>query len=727
MADTRSGPDPVADRDEPTDLRAWRARTLETMLRLVFVMAVITAVPSVGYSWFSGRPEILVFDVLALAALGLVTFLRAPGFRLRSLMFLGLVFLLGVWFLPRLLLVGVVYLVALPVLAALLLGLRAGLAGLGVSFLSILVVGWPAVATGAMANPVPLGSWLVMLLNFAFASAILTIGCAVLLDRLEEALESQSDTLESLQASRAELEATNRELAVEVAVRRRTEAEKARLAAAVERTRQPVLVADPDGRVFYANPASRVLFGEVDPTAGMLLDALAPPADTAASILAAMDERRTWQGQVRPVPDGTEREFEASIELLTGADGTDQGQVAVIADLTRERAMERRLRQSEKLEALGTFAGGIAHDFNNIIGSILALAEDMRAEPDRLPAEHIDGIEQACNRAREVVRQVLAFGRAGEELERRPARLGDLIRESLPLLRAVLPAGIELDVRIRDEGGVRIAPSDLNQILLNLAHNAARAMQDHPGGMLSLTLERVVAGSAACGEHPRVNPDVEHLCLAVTDTGEGIPEAIRSRIFDPFFTTREPGEGTGLGLASVHGLVTTLGGVIGVESEPGRGTRFSILLPEVEPDEDVEPDSRADAGVEETLADDAARILLVDDEALILEMTARGLVRAGFAVTRAMDGLEAMALLSTDPEAFELLITDMNMPGCSGMDLITHARELRPGLPALLTSGLNVDPPPDAAGDAPFDRLDKPYRQDELVQRVRGLLAQSRL
>ncbi|MDZ7827803.1 MAG: PAS domain-containing protein [Gammaproteobacteria bacterium] len=209
---------------------------------------------------------------------------------------------------------------------------------LGVSFLSTLVVGWPAVATGAMTEAIPLGSWLVMLLNFTFASAILTIGCAVLLQRLEQALESQSGTLESLQRSRAELEATNRELADEVAVRRRTEAEKARLAAVVERTRQPVLLADPDGQVFYANPACRALFGSVDPAEGMLLEALGPTPEIAASIRAALDGRQVWQGRVRPVPDGGEREFEASIEPLAGADGADHGHVAVIVDLTRERS-----------------------------------------------------------------------------------------------------------------------------------------------------------------------------------------------------------------------------------------------------------------------------------------------------------------------------------------------------------------------------------------------------
>ncbi|MDZ7827804.1 MAG: histidine kinase dimerization/phospho-acceptor domain-containing protein [Gammaproteobacteria bacterium] len=151
--------------------------------------------------------------------------------------------------------------------------------------------------------------------------------------------------------------------------------------------------------------------------------------------------------------------------------------------------MERRLRQSEKLEALGTFAGGIAHDFNNIIASILALAEDLRAGRDGDREENLDGIEQACNRAREIVRQVLAFGRAGEEVERRPRPLGALIRESLPLLRAVLPAGIELEVRIHSEADVRLHPSDLNQILLNLAHNAAHAMSGEPCGTLALTLE----------------------------------------------------------------------------------------------------------------------------------------------------------------------------------------------------------------------------------------------
>lgn len=715
----------------PGNPARWREELLSLIMRSVCALAVVVAIPSAGYAVYTGQPTIAVFDLLALLALFAITFSSRLAYRYRTLGFLVLVFLLGVWMLFEVLLVGVGYLLSLPVLGALLLGLRPAIALLVLQAVVMLVLGYLAVSERPFLDmaQLPFQAWAVITLNVSFVSAILALGASVLLRRLEAALHHQQQALESLQQSRDGLARSHRELEQEMARRRRAEAQTARLAQVVEQSRAMVLMGTEDGEIFYRNRASEAVFGTAGASMVQCFADLDGDGATHAALLEALQNRSHFDGEIRwSAATGEARVLELNLSPLREADGDEVIFVAILLDVTTERVLEDRLRQTQRLEVTGTFAGGIAHDFNNIIGAILALAEETRtASDDATVHEGIERIEMACNRAREIVKQMLLIGRGLEAVERRPERLDALIHEALPLLRAVLPAAIEIELALGPEEAVRIHPADLNQILLNLASNAAHAMRGQQQGLFRIALDRVGAGSEVLELHPSLDSARSYQCLRVSDTGCGIPVEHRPRVFDPFFTTKAVGEGTGLGLPSVRGIVMSLGGDMSVYSEVGRGTSFRIYLPEVPETELLQPAAAPAETESPKVSPRVGRILLVDDEATILSMTARFLSRAGHQVTTASDGDEARALLTAEPDAFDLLITDLTMPGCSGEELIEYAHGLAPGLPAILTSGFGghrrmVD---ELESRSLVSYLDKPYRQAELHEQVNEALSRS--
>ncbi|MCC5888707.1 MAG: response regulator [Gammaproteobacteria bacterium] len=717
------------------DLDSWREELLALILRIVCVLAVVVALPSAGYAAYTGQYSIAVFDAAALLALFAVTFSSKLTFRARTSCFLAIVFLLGVWMLGEVLVVGLGYLLSLPVLAALLLGLRPAMALLILQALVMLVFGYLAVADRPFLDMahLPFQAWAVITLNFTLVSAMLALGASVLLSRLEAALHHQQQALRSLQQSRDGLQQSHRDLEHEMARRRQVEAENTRLAQVVEQSQAMVLIGSEKGEIIYRNRASEMVFEAAPHSPVQNFVDLGCDSETRALLDDALRKQHNFEGEIRWTgTSGEARVLQLSLSPLRETDTDSVIFVAVLRDVTTEKVLEDRLRQSQRLEATGTFAGGIAHDFNNIIGAILALAEETRSASTE-PALHegIERIETACNRAREIVRQMLLIGRGLDAVERRPERLGAQVREALPLLRAILPAPIEIDLKLGPEQPVRIHPADLNQILLNLASNAAHAMGGQQHGLFRITLNRVDPGSDVLDVHPRLDSSRGYQCLGVSDSGCGIPLEHRQRIFDPFFTTKPLGEGTGLGLPSVHGIVTSLGGDMSVYSELGQGTTFRIYLPEVAESAELPEPAPDPASTDETPSGSGdgsphtGRILLVDDEPTILSMTARFLTRAGHEVVTAADGDQARDMLSLEPNGFDLLITDLTMPGCSGEELIEYAHALAPQLPAILTSGFGgrrrmVD---ELESRSLVSYLDKPFRQFELAERVNAALA----
>jgi PAS domain S-box-containing protein len=354
---------------------------------------------------------------------------------------------------------------------------------------------------------------------------------------------------------------------------------------------------------------------------------------------------------------------------------------AFVRDISERTRTEARLRQAQKMEAIGTLAGGIAHDFNNILAAIVGYTELMRLNSDD-PAtrQNIGHIETAATRAKNLVKQILAFSRAQDE-NPVPLNIAQAIQDALALLRSTIPATIQIETRLSPEELTILAdPTQLQQVLLNLGGNAAHSMQQR-GGTLSIETTRHDLSEESAREYPTLKPG-SYVRLRVQDTGCGIPSHLLPRIFDPFFTTKGPGEGTGLGLSMVHGIVTKYGGAITIESVEGEGTSIDILLPR-----HTAPTEELPLAPSRPLLGGTQHILVVDDEQPLTEMLRQLLERLGYRVTTANDPLAALSLVREAPERFDAVLTDQTMPGMTGSTLTVELLNIRPTLPIILISG----------------------------------------
>jgi len=344
------------------------------------------------------------------------------------------------------------------------------------------------------------------------------------------------------------------------------------------------------------------------------------------------------------------------------------------------RQLELQLQQSQKMEALGTLAGGIAHDFNNILAAIIGYTEIALADSEKESPIHdyLDRVLESGERARSLIKQILAFSRQGD-MEPKPVQLKLIVKEVLKLLRASLPATIDIQQEIYSDDAVMADPTRLHQVMMNLGTNAGYAIGQQ-GGTLTVRLEAFKADTDFARRHGDL-PIGDYLKLSVIDTGKGISAEDLARIFDPFFTTKPKGEGTGMGLSVVHGIVTGLGGLILVDSTPGEGSRFDVYLPA------LPKETAAAAAEEKSLPTGSERILFVDDEVFQTDMLKHLLGLLGYKVETRNNGLDAIALFEQDPDAFDLVITDMIMPKMTGDQLSEKLLAIRPGLPIILATG----------------------------------------
>ncbi len=346
-------------------------------------------------------------------------------------------------------------------------------------------------------------------------------------------------------------------------------------------------------------------------------------------------------------------------------------------DITEQREAEARLREAQRLESIAVLASGIAHDFNNLLTPILIYSEGLRSyfADGSVESSQVLQILAAANRAKELVRQILTFGRESHEVQRQPTAIAPVIQDTLQLLRASVPKQIHFDVSVDSECGVVEAdPSELYQILSNLCTNACQAMP--AAGTLTVSASEVKL------EYTDL-PHGQYVQLIVKDTGAGIDAENLEKIFDPFFSTKPAGEGTGLGLSVVHGAVTGLGGRVEVQSQTGMGTTFVVYLPCT----DKQPQlARIPAGPPRTSLGNE-RILVVDDEQAVLESTQFMLQQLGYQVTACGSANEALACFSSRPTEFDLVLSDMTMPRTSGVELLRRIRELRSEIPVVLMTG----------------------------------------
>ena len=378
----------------------------------------------------------------------------------------------------------------------------------------------------------------------------------------------------------------------------------------------------------------------------------------------------------------------------------------------RRAQLETQLRQSQQMEALGTLAGGIAHDFNNLLAAIGANADLALTEPSASPPvkEHLVELHRAHGRAADLVKRILLFSRR-QDADRKPIEIAPVVNEAIQLLRASLPAMIDIRVTAGPELPAVLADaSQMHQVVMNLGTNAAHAMAER-GGVLQIELDSVTIGRTLATPAAGLQPG-RYVHMAVRDTGTGMTPEVRSRVFEPFFTTKGTA-GTGLGLSVVHGIVADHGGAITVDSESGKGSTFHVYLPSAGV-EAVQPSAAA-----EIVQGQGEHIMYVDDEeALVLVMT-RVLRRLGYRCTGFSEADEALEAFRAHPHDFSAVVTDMAMPKMSGAMLAEKLRAIRPDVPVAIVSGYESTEP--GAAGAGILRIGKPVAMDKLSHALRQL------
>ena len=387
-------------------------------------------------------------------------------------------------------------------------------------------------------------------------------------------------------------------------------------------------------------------------------------------------------------------------------------------DITEKKKLETQLQQAQKMEAIGTLAGGIAHDFNNILTPIIGYAELClyNTEKGALQHHNLSEILAAGNRAKDLVQQILTFSRHTMP-EKKPIRISPILKEAIKLLRATLPATIEIQQRIDVELDMVAADAtQIHQILMNLCTNASHAMQKN-GGVLEINLDDIEFDDKTKTQYPDIMPG-KYLRLTVSDTGHGIPKEEIEQIFDPYFTTKEKGEGTGLGLAVVHGIVKSHNGHIRVYSDLRRGTTFQIYLPLIKTTyrkEVVTTFNDLPIGNE--------HILFVDDEPQIIDVQKQILEKLGYRVTAITSGLEALEVFQSDQDSFDVIITDMTMPKMTGDQLTRKLLEIKPDIPIIIASGYSVRIDEQKAGFTGVRAfVEKPLSMRGLAEMIRRVL-----
>ncbi|MGD9853277.1 MAG: PAS domain S-box protein [Nitrospirales bacterium] len=421
-------------------------------------------------------------------------------------------------------------------------------------------------------------------------------------------------------------------------------------------------------------------------------------------------------------PEDNIRFMEVRLNPYMESDGNISGVTAIWRDLTEQKRLEQHVRQTQKMESIGTLAGGIAHDFNNILMAILGWAEmGTWKHPQGDPAyKYFEQIGIAGKRGRDLIQQILTFSRQTEH-QPRPVDLGPVIEESLALLRATFPSNIDLRFVMHHQMKMVFAdPVQIHRIIMNLCSNAEHALRPN-GGTLTMDLKSIIIEKGDSRFPPTLNPG-RYVQMRISDSGPGIPDHILSKIFDPFFTTKPVGEGTGMGLSVVHGIVENLRGHISVKSSIGAGTTFLVAIPEYQiPTDTPLPSS------DSLFCPGSGHVLFVDDEESISEILKEFLEHLGYTVTVKIKPMEALEVFRRNPHRFDCLITDQTMPTLGGDQLSREVLKIRPDMPIILCTGFSHTIDKEKAleqGISAF--LYKPILLDQLSQTLATVLSRHR-
>lgn len=536
----------------------------------------------------------------------------------------------------------------------------------------------------------------------------------------QELLEQQAVELE---LQMADLETANQTLSESEETLSKSE-ERYRYAALV--TNDAIYDWDVASNRFEWNEGIRELFGYPEEEVGTTIEwivSLLHPEDTerVMGTFYAVFEKgggSQWKAEYRlRRKDGKYANAEGRAYIIRAADGTPKRVIGAISDRTQQQSLEGQLRQSQKMEAIGRLAGGIAHDFNNILTVIRMSSEFLLADIPESDERHQDAQEimKASDRASRLTRQLLAFSRH-QVLNPKLLSLNEIISGMDGMVRRVVPENIDLITELDPKlSQVKADAGQMEQVILNLVINAADAMPQ--GGRLAIRASNTEVDASFSASHIDVLPG-HYVCITVSDTGFGMDQETVSRIFEPFFTTKGVGKGTGLGLSTVHGIVTQSGGKVWVYSEPGLGTTFKIFLPK---GEGVSTPSRMPTFTGPTVPP-TETILLVEDEEQTRDAVHRNLVRAGYTVLVAQNGVQALEIANAHPGGIHLVLTDSMMPEMGGAELAKRLKEDRPEIGVLLMSGYTEDL---ARGGPVSDDeffIEKPFTSADLLLGIREAL-----
>jgi len=494
----------------------------------------------------------------------------------------------------------------------------------------------------------------------------------------------------------------------------------------VQNANSIIIRRDPRGTITFFNEFAQDFFGytEDEILGKNVMGTIVPDIESTGRNLALMIQdiglhpERYLSNENENIRRNGERVWVAwTNKAIYDKDGNIVEILCIGNDITDRKNLQDQLIHTQKMEAIGTLSGGIAHDFNNILSIIIGytkLAQDKVPEGSQL-WEDLREVYQAGNRARDLVKQILTFSLQAEQ-KRTPVKIHRVVTETLKLLRSSFPATIEIRTRLTTTAPVLADFTHIEQVIMNLCTNAYHAMREQ-GGVLEVRLEELMLDDEAFAHQLDISLG-PYLSLTVLDTGRGMDKAVRDRIFEPYFTTKRTGEGTGIGLTVVHGIVKSYGGAITVESEPGRGSIFQVLLPRLKGavvEEEHKKVVLPPRGTE--------RILFVDDEPALVNIGRRMLEGLGYEVVTSTSGIETLSTFRRQPENFDLVITDMTMPKMTGDRLAIELLGIRPGIPIILCTGFSERITGEKAKEIGIRKfVMKPLLMNDLAEAVREVL-----
>lgn len=703
----------------------------EYVLTILIVFGLLCVIVGGLEVYLQGKWKILFVYLCAyLPVLICFLFRREIQYRYRVIIVLFDFYLLSILILIGVGLsgAGIPLLITFSVLATTFLGIRMGLISILMSLIGILLIGL-GMSSGAlsidviaMTNSTRIEAWLMASTLFLIIGSIMVVCPGLLQNSLQR-------TIGIIQEKNVELQNSNEQF--KNALKGKNEAEEslreneAKFRLIFEHAPLGILHFDNKGIITACNDN----FVNIVGSSKELLIGLSMLGLPEKNIVHTLEKTLNgstarYEGEYNSMTAKKSTPIRLLFSPIFSKGGGVESGIGIIEDITdhiqadhEKEKLRTQLQQAQKMETIGTLAGGIAHDFNNILFPIMGYTEMLMEDtPEDSPFRNsLNKIYSGALRAKDLIKQILTFSRQ-ERSELTLMKMQPIVNEILKLIRSSIPTTIDIKQEIQATCGViKADPTQIHQVIMNLTTNAYHAMQDI-GGELRVSLKEIEIGEYDVISSGMIPGD--YACLKVVDTGVGMDKDLTKKIFDPFFTTKEKGKGTGMGLSVVHGIVSSMGGAIQVYSEPGKGTEFSIYIP-------VEKQvfGNHKIPVKQSIQGGSEKILLIDDEEDIVTMEKQMLERLGYIVTSRTSSIEALEAFRFEPEKFDLVITDMTMPGLPGDKLSSELTQIRSDIPVLLCTGFSENMSEEKAASFGIKGfLMKPIVMKDLAQKIRSVL-----